>query len=190
MVKYREILRLDRDGGEPAESVAFSCGCAQSPPSRTLSEPSTSARPFLAAPGGDGRCGDPVGYLPEEEPQGRSRQGRRSTSSMLAPGCLGRRGMTLIASVERVLRVRRVSQGEEPPTCTRRSAERHRKWAHVPQRPPCASPTSPPRQMQVDYVGDTMEVVDMDTGEVLKVYVFAAMPALLGQALRRRAPTT
>lgn len=42
----------------------------------------------------------------------------------------------------------------------------------------------PAEQMQVDYVGDTMEVVDMDTGAVLKVYVVRGMPALLGQALR------
>ena len=32
----------------------------------------------------------------------------------------------------------------------------------------------PAEQIQVDWVGDTMEVVDPDTGEVLKVYVFVA----------------
>ncbi len=32
----------------------------------------------------------------------------------------------------------------------------------------------PAQEMQVDYVGDTMGVLDLDTGELLKVYVFAA----------------
>lgn len=32
----------------------------------------------------------------------------------------------------------------------------------------------PAQEMQVDYVGDTLGVLDLDTGEMLKVYVFAA----------------
>ena len=32
----------------------------------------------------------------------------------------------------------------------------------------------PAQEMQVDYVGDTMEVLDADTGEARKVYVFVA----------------
>ena len=32
----------------------------------------------------------------------------------------------------------------------------------------------PAQEMQVDYVGDAMGVLDLDTGELLKVYVFAA----------------
>ena len=51
--------------------------------------------------------------------------------------------------------------------------QKHREWA-------AASSVAmriehrPAQEMQVDYVGDTMEVLDADTGEMLKVYVFAA----------------
>ena len=51
--------------------------------------------------------------------------------------------------------------------------ERHRKWV-MSHKTAMRIAHKPAEQMQVDYVGDTMEVVDMDTGEVLKVYVFAA----------------
>ena len=51
--------------------------------------------------------------------------------------------------------------------------QKHRKWAaankvamHIDRKPA--------QEMQVDYVGDTMAVLDLDTGELLKVYVFAA----------------
>jgi len=51
--------------------------------------------------------------------------------------------------------------------------QKHRKWAaankvamHIDRKPA--------REMQVDYVGDTMAVLDLDAGELLKVYVFAA----------------
>lgn len=51
--------------------------------------------------------------------------------------------------------------------------ERHRKWA-MSHKTAMRIAHKPAERMQVDYVGDTMEVVDMDTGEALKVYVFAA----------------
>ena len=51
--------------------------------------------------------------------------------------------------------------------------ERHRKWV-MSHKTAMRIAHKPAEQMQVDDVGDTMEVVDMDTGEVLKVYVFAA----------------
>lgn len=51
--------------------------------------------------------------------------------------------------------------------------QKHRAWAAA-NKVSMRIERKPAQEMQVDYVGDTMEVVDMDTGEVLKVYVFAA----------------
>ncbi|MBQ6491394.1 MAG: IS21 family transposase, partial [Atopobiaceae bacterium] len=65
-----------------------------------------------------------------------------------------------------------LSSGKEPYMYSA-FCQKHRVWAasnkvamHIERKPA--------QEMQVDYVGDTMEVVDVDGGEVLKVYVFAA----------------
>jgi len=65
-----------------------------------------------------------------------------------------------------------IAKGEEPYMYSAFCKE-HRKWAqsrdvrmHIEHRPA--------ETIQVDWVGDTGEVIDPDTGEVLKVYVFAA----------------
>lgn len=51
--------------------------------------------------------------------------------------------------------------------------QQHRRWAAA-NRTAMHIERGPAQEMQVDYAGDTMEVLDPDTGEVLKVYVFAA----------------
>ena len=51
--------------------------------------------------------------------------------------------------------------------------QKQREWA-IANKVAMRIERKPAQEMQVDYVGDTMEVVDVDTGEALKVYVFAA----------------
>lgn len=58
--------------------------------------------------------------------------------------------------------------------------QKHREWAesknvvmHIEHKPAA--------EMQVDYVGDVMRVVDVDTGELHKVYVFAACLPFSGE---------
>lgn len=51
--------------------------------------------------------------------------------------------------------------------------QRHRKWA-MANKVAMHIERKPAQEMQVDYVGDAMGVLDLDTGELLKVYVFAA----------------
>ena len=65
-----------------------------------------------------------------------------------------------------------VSQGRLPNMYSA-FCERHRKWA-MSHKTAMRIAHKPAEQMQVNYVGDTMEVVNTDAGEVLKVYVFAA----------------
>lgn len=51
--------------------------------------------------------------------------------------------------------------------------QQHRNWAAA-NRVAMRIERKPAREMQVDYVSDTMEVLDEGTGELLRVYVFAA----------------
>ena len=50
---------------------------------------------------------------------------------------------------------------------------KHRDWA-LSNKTVMRIERRPAQEMQVDYVGDTMSVLDVDTGELLRVYVFAA----------------
>ena len=51
--------------------------------------------------------------------------------------------------------------------------QKHRAWAAA-NKVSMRIERKPAQEMQVDYVGDTMEVLDADTGEARKVYVFVA----------------
>ena len=166
MVKYREILRLAAMGVSQ-NSIAFSCGCAQS----TVSDVLRAARAHqLSWP------------LPEEMDDASIRaiiypkESRRSRDKAAidherVASELNRRGMTMSLLWNEYCDAS-IARGEEPYMYSAFCKE-HREWAQrhdvrmrVEHKPAAA--------IQVDWVGDTGEVVDPDTGEVLKVYVFAA----------------
>ena len=165
MVKYREILRLIAMGVSQ-ESVAFSCGCAQS----TVSDVIRAARARgLSWP------------LPEEMDDAAIRsviypkRSRKATDKAAidfehVARELGRRGMTLSLLWNEYCDSA-VSRGEEPYMYSAFCRE-YRKWAQAHD-VRMRIDHRPAETIQVDWVGDTAEVVDPDTGELLRVYVFA-----------------
>ena len=84
---------------------------------------------------------------------------------------MGRRGMTMTLLWNEYCDSA-ISAGKEPYMYSafchrhRRRAASNRMSMHIDRKPA--------EQIQVDWVGDAMEVVDPDTGELLKVYVFVA----------------
>ena len=165
MVKYREILRLIAMGVSQ-ESVAFSCGCAQS----TVSDVIRAARARgLSWP------------LPEEMDDAAIRsviypkRSRKATDKAAidfehVARELGRRGMTLSLLWNEYCDSA-VSRGEEPYMYSAFCRE-YRKWAQAHDIR-MRIDHRPAETIQVDWVGDTAEAVDPDTGELLRVYVFA-----------------
>ena len=166
MVKYREILRLAAMGVSQ-DGIAYSCGCAQS----TVSDVLRAARAHgMAWP------------LPEDMDDAtirsviypkrtRKSQDRAAIDHERIASELKRRGMTMSLLWNEYCDDA-IARGEEPYMYSAFCRE-HRQWAQshdvrmrIEHRPAEA--------IQVDWVGDTGEVIDPDTGEVLKVYVFAA----------------
>lgn len=165
MIKYREILRLAALGVSQ-ESVAFSCGCAQS----TVSDVIRAARARgVAWP------------LPEEMDDAAiraviyPRRSRKSADKAAidferVSGELGRRGMTLSLLWNEYCDSA-VAQGKEPYMYSAFCRE-YKAWAQA-RDIRMRIEHRPAETIQVDWVGDTAEVVDPDTGELLRVYVFA-----------------
>lgn len=166
MVKYREILRLAAMGVSQ-NSIAFSCGCAQSTVSDVLRAARARKVPWP---------------LPEEMDDAAIRSAiypaKESRAHDKAPidhekiaSELRRRGMTMSLLWNEYCDSA-VARGEEPYMYSA-FCKRHREWAQrhdVRMR----IDHKPAEAIQVDWVGDTAEVVDPDTGEMLKVFVFAA----------------
>lgn len=166
MVKYREILRLAAMGVSQ-DGIAFSCGCAQS----TVSDVLRAARAHrLEWP------------LPEEmddaairsviyPKRNRRPQGKAEIDCERIASELERRGMTMSLLWNEYCEAA-LARGEEPYMYSAFCRE-YRSWA---QRNDVRMRIEhrPAQTIQVDWVGDTGEVVDPDTGEALKVYVFAA----------------
>lgn len=165
MVKYREILRLTAMGVSQ-ESVAYSCGCAQS----TVSDVIRAARARkLSWP------------LPEEMDDAAIRaviypkRSRKATDKaeidfVHVSEELGRRGMTMSLLLNEYCD-NAVARGEEPYMYSAFCRE-YRSWARAHDAR-MRIEHRPGEAIQVDWVDDTAEVVDPDTGELLKAYVFA-----------------
>ena len=166
MVKYREILR-QRAMGISVRNIAFSCRCS------TATVRAVTQRAL---------ANGLVWPLPEE-------MNDAAIRSILYPKSPKDDSTKAEIDHERVeLEMKRpgvtmmllwseycdeaLGRGREPYMYSA-FCSRHKKWArasdavmHIEHKPAI--------EMQVDYVGDTMEVVDVDSGEILKVYVFAA----------------
>lgn len=166
MIKYREILRL-ASMGVSQRSVAESCDCGQSTVSDILK---AASRHKVEWP------------LPEEMDDAAIRSAiypskKRQAHLKAEIDCaqiaveLKRRGMTMTLLWNEYCD-RALSRGEQPymysAFCNqyRRFAQANDIRMHIDHRPA--------ERIQIDWIGDTGEVIDPDTGELLKVYVFAA----------------
>lgn len=165
MVKYREILRLHAMGVS-IRNIAFSCRCSTA---------------TVRAVAGRAKAAGIEWPLPEEmgdraireviyPPKSKADPDKAPIDHDHVDAEMSRPGVTMMLLWSEYCESA-VSQGRSPYMYSA-FCERHRKWV-MSHKTAMRIAHKPAEQMQVDYVGDTMEVVDMDTGEVLKVYVFA-----------------
>ncbi|MBQ6328140.1 MAG: IS21 family transposase [Kiritimatiellae bacterium] len=166
MVKYREILRLHAMGIS-MRNISFSCKCSKTTVKNVVDRAVATG---LEWP------------LPEEmtdaairavlyPPKPRADVAKAEIDHERVEREMGRPGVTL-AIIWGEYCDEALSSGKEPYMYSA-FCQKHRIWAasnktvmHVERKPA--------QEMQVDYAGDTMEVVDVDTGEVLPVHVFVA----------------
>ena len=166
MVKYREILRLHAMGVS-MRNISFSCKCSKTTVTNVVDRAKATGLAW-PLPEEMGDAAIRAVLYPPKAPSEASKADidhERVASEMERPGVT----MTVLWGeyCEQSL-----ASGKEPYMYSA-FCQKHREWAaankvamHIERRPA--------QEMQVDYVGDTMEVVDIDTGEALKVYVFAA----------------
>ena len=166
MVKYREILRLHAMGVS-MRNISFSCKCSKTTVKNVVDRAKATGLAW-PLPEEMGDAAIRAVLYPPKAPSEASKADidhERVASEMERPGVT----MTVLWGeyCEQSL-----ASGKEPYMYSA-FCQKHREWAaanrvamHIERRPA--------QEMQVDYVGDTMEVVDIDTGEALKVYVFAA----------------
>lgn len=166
MIKYREILRL-ASLGISQRNIAQSCGCARSTVQSTLMR---------------AKQNNLVWPLPEEFNDEAMyaklfRQGARDTFDK-APidhehiaKELNYKGTTMMLLWHEYCKAA-LDQGKEPfqysAFCTH-----HRKWVQTHMQTMHIE-RKPAEQIQVDWAGNTMEVIDPDTCQTHKVYVFVA----------------
>lgn len=166
MVKYREIIRL-KAMGVSVRNIAFSCGCSTATVATVADRAKASG---LEWP------------LPEEMSDAAirailcpKRAGTNSSKAEIDHARIdretGRPGVTL-PLLRSEYRESALAPGKEPYMYSA-FCQQHRSWAAA-NRVAMRIERKPAREMQVDYVGGTVEVLDEDTGELLKVYVFAA----------------
>lgn len=166
MVKYREILRLEAMGVS-RRNIGFSVGCSPN----TVQNVSNRARAAgISWPLPD-EMSDSILQAVLFPPKAKSDSGKHPIDHERVEREMGRRGMTMTLLWNEYCD-EATSAGKEPFMYSA-FCQRHRRWAasnritmHIDRRPA--------EQIQVDWVGDAMEVADPDTGELLKVYVFVA----------------
>lgn len=166
MVKYREILRLEALGVSRG-NIGFSVGCS---PNTVQSVSNRAKAAGVSWP------------LPEEmndaalkavlfPPKAKQDVDKHPIDHEYVEGEMGRRGMTMTLLWNEYCDSA-ISAGKEPYMYSA-FCHRHRRWA-ASNRISMHVDRKPAEQIQVDWAGDTMEVVDPDTGELLKVCVFVA----------------
>lgn len=166
MVKYREILRLDAMGVSQ-RSIAFSCGCGRNTVRRVLNRAESCGLQWPLSE----EMNDPALQAILFPPRAKSDSAKHPIDHPHVDEEMSRRGMTMTLLWNEYCD-EALSAGKEPYMYSA-FCEHHRKWASS-NRLSMHIDRKPAEQIQVDWVGDTMEVVDPDTGEVLKVYVFVA----------------
>ena len=166
MVRYREILRLSAMGVS-VRSIAESCRCSTSTVTNVQRRARASGVSWPLPEEVNDQVLREILYPPAE----------RNPGNRAEPDCerirreLGRRGVTLTLLWNEYCDAA-IAEGKEPLMYSQ-FCQRYRAWKaqndlsmHIERRPA--------QEMQVDWVGDTMQVVDPDTGEILPVFVFVA----------------
>lgn len=166
MIKYREILRLAAMGVSQ-DSIAFSCGCSQSTVSDVLRVSKARGVSWPLPEEMDNAAIRAVIY----PKRSRKAKDKAVIDFEKISSELNKRGMTMSLLWNEYCDGA-IAEGKEPYMYSAFCKE-YRAWAqthdvrmHIKHKPG--------ETIQVDWVGDTAEVIDPDTGEILKVYVFAA----------------
>lgn len=165
MIKYREILRL-RSVGVSVRNIAYSCECSRSTVQNVLNKAKAKGL---------------VWPLPEEVDDKEIYRilfpKEKDTSTKTAPDFasvnkeLLKKGVTLMLCWSEYCENTLANGGD--PYQYSAFCNRYHMWAkqnnvvmHIERKPA--------EQIMVDWAGATMEVVDRDTGEIHKVYIFVA----------------
>lgn len=166
MVKYREIIRLGALGVSK-RNIAFSCQCALSTVQSVLTRAKAHGLEWpLPAEMGDAAIRSAI-YPPKDADDDYAGIDHEHVADQLL-----KRGVTMLLLWNEYCDGA-LLRGEKPLMYSA-FCSRHRKWAESHGKPVMRVERKPGEEMQVDWVGDTMEVADPDTGEMLRVFVFVA----------------
>ena len=166
MVKYREILR-QRAMGISIRNIAFSCKCSTATVVTVVDRAKARGLEWPLPEEMNDAAIRAVIYPREPKPDASKAEidHERVDKEMERPG------VTLMVLWSEYCDAA-LASGKEPYMYSA-FCQKHRSWAaankvamHIERKPA--------QEMQVDYAGDTMAVLDLDAGELLKVYVFAA----------------
>lgn len=172
MVKYREILR-QKAMGVSVRNVAFSCKCSTATV-RTVADRARTCGLEWPLPEEMNDAAIRAAIYPKKP---RVDASKAAIDHERVSAEMGRPGVTMSVLWSEYCE-RALASGKEPYMYSA-FCQKHREWAAA-NKVVMRIERKPAQEMQVDYVGDTMEVLDPDTGELLKVYVFAAcLPYLL-----------
>jgi len=166
MVKYSEILR-QRAMGVSVRNIAFSCKCSTATV-RTVIDRAKARGLEWPLPE---EMNDAVirAVIYPREPK--SDASKAEIDHGHVDEEMRRPGVTMMILWSEYCEAA-LSSGKEPYMYSA-FCQKHRKWA-MANKVAMHIERKPAQEMQVDWVGGTMEVLDADTGEMLKVYVFAA----------------
>ena len=166
MVKYREILR-QRAMGISIRNIAFSCGCSTATVVTVVDRAKARGLEWPLPEEMNDAAIRAVIY--PREPK--SDASKAEIDHERVDREMERPGVTLMVLWSEYCDAA-LASGKEPYMYSA-FCQRRRKWA-MANKVAMHIERKPAQEMQVDYVGDAMGVLDLDTGELLKVYVFAA----------------
>lgn len=166
MVKYREILR-QRAMGISIRNIAFSCGCSTATVVTVVDRAKARGLEWPLPEEMNDAAIRAVIY--PREPK--SDASKAEIDHERVDREMERPGVTLMVLWSEYCDAA-LASGKEPYMYSA-FCQRHRKWA-MANKVAMHIERKPAQEMQVDYVGDAMGVLDLDTGELPKVYVFAA----------------
>ena len=166
MIKYREILRL-ASLGVSQRNIALSCDCARSTVQSALMRAKHCGLEWPLPEELDDRAIRALLF-----PQANANPANKAEiDHQYLEKELQHRGVTMML-LWREYCDSALIRGKEPFQYSA-FCERHRKWK-IANNHTMHIERKPAEQIQVDWAGDTMNVIDPDSGEVLKVYVFVA----------------
>jgi len=165
MIKYREILRL-RSAGVSTRNIAYSCECSRSTVQGVINRAKAKGISWPLPEEFDDK--EIYRILFPKEPT-RSLKVEPNFSQVHKE--LLKKGVTLMLCWSEYCESTMASGGD--PYQYSAFCHRYRTWANI-NNVVMHIERKPAEQMMVDWAGATMEVVDRDTGEINKVYIFVA----------------